>query len=92
MMNAAFAIGNIIGPQTFRASQAPVFQSAKVSLVCTWSISGVLALVLAAYYMWTNRRRDAKHAASIREGDEISETKAFAGLTDKQNLEFRYTY
>lgn len=92
MMNAAFAIGNIIGPQTFRALEAPVFQSAKISLVCTWSISGILALVLVSYYVWANKRRAARQQGTVAEGDEVSEAKAFAGLTDGQNKEFRYTY
>lgn len=92
MMNAAFAVGNIIGPQTFRASEAPAYQSAKISLVCTWSVSGVLGVTLFAYYLWSNRQRDKQHATAIKEGDEISEMQAFAGLTDKQNRAFRYTY
>lgn len=92
MMNAAFAIGNIIGPLTFRASEAPVFQSAKISLVCCWSMSAVLALVLVSYYKGANKRRDVKSQGIVSEADEVSETKAFSGLTDRQNKEFRYTY
>ena len=91
MMNAAFAAGNIIGPQTFQAKDAPEFQPAKITVVCTWSCSALLAITLTLYYKWQNNRR-AKQAVAIVEGDNVSETKAFAGLTDKQNKNFRYTY
>jgi predicted MFS family arabinose efflux permease len=92
MMNAAFALGNIVGPQTFQAKDAPGFAPARISLVCTWAASGVLAIVLVSYYVWENGRRDRADPNAIVEGDDISEARAFAGLTDKQNKQFRYTY
>lgn len=90
MMNAAFAVGNIIGPQTFRAADAPYYQPAKISLVACWAASGVLAVFLFAYFSYCNAQRNKRHVA--RDENEVSETKAFAGLTDKQNQEFRYFY
>ena len=88
-LNAAFAVGNIIGPQTFKARDAPQYEPAKVALVCCWAVSVALALVLVVYYVLVNRSRNKKEGA---ENTEISESKAFAGLTDKQNLSFRYQY
>jgi hypothetical protein len=89
MMNAAFAIGNIIGPETFKAKDAHYYEPAKISLVPFWSFSELLALILRAYYEWCNAQRDKVAKVS---DDDISETKAYAGLTDKENKEFQYTY
>lgn len=89
-MNAAFAVGNIIGPQTFRSGDAPGFRPAKVALVVCWVVSAALAWTLVIYCVLVNRRREGKEQG---QGDgEVEERKAFAGLTDKQNLGFRYQY
>lgn len=91
MMNAAFAIGNIIGPQTFRASDAPRYYPAKLTLVICWSVSIALVILLAGYYYMVNKGRDTRIGLAMAE-DDVSESKAFAGLTDKKNKDFRYTY
>lgn len=87
-MNAAFAIGNIIGPQTFQAKDAPEFKHAKFTLVVTWSCTVVVALMTFGYYSLMNRSRDRK--ALLVEGEEVADAQAYAGLTDKQNKSFRY--
>ncbi len=89
MMNASFALGNIIGPQTFRAKDAPTFKPARISLVCTWASSIAIALILVTYYVFENRRREKLYGPPP---EEISEAQGFAGLTDKENTDFRYTY
>ena len=91
-MNAAMATGNIIGPQTFRAKDAPEYEPAKISLVGCWSASGLLAIILFMYYLLVNKWRDGRTMEPSTDPDDMSETKAFAGLTDKQNPEFRYNY
>ncbi|QIW99508.1 hypothetical protein AMS68_005026 [Peltaster fructicola] len=91
MMNAAFATGNIIGPQTYRAVDAPQYEPAKVTLVACWSASVGLTIVLAIYYLIINRRRDRDVGCTVPEQD-VSEAKAFAGLTDRKNKDFRYVY
>ena len=48
-----------------------------------------LAVTLFVYYKLTNRRRDKRAAPA--EG-EVAESRAFAGLTDKENPDFRYVY
>lgn len=84
--NAAFAIGNVVGPLTFRHRDAPGYRPAKVDLMAMWAGSmGCLALV-TVYYVWTNRRRDSKGLVG-----EVDKEVAFAGLTDKQNAQFRYS-
>ncbi|KAL9090681.1 MAG: hypothetical protein Q9165_005169 [Trypethelium subeluteriae] len=90
-LNAAFAIGSIIGPQTFQARDAPGYQPAKITLVVSFSMSAVVATLLFLYYFMVNKRR-AGEALLERDAADVDENKAYAGLTDKQNRSFRYTY
>lgn len=48
-----------------------------------------LSIVLYVYYRMTNKKRDEKSTAA---GEDIADSEAFAGLTDKQNPHFRYRY
>jgi predicted MFS family arabinose efflux permease len=88
-LNGAFAVGNIIGPQTFQARDAPEYHPARVSMVATQTAALGVTVALFFYYVLVNKRRDAQSAA---DGDSISDAKAYAGLTDKRNEGFRYTY
>lgn len=96
MMNAAFSIGNIIGPETFRAQDAPEFRPAKLTLVVCWALAGAVSLVTGWYYAMRNRAREKKknegegHVEHEGEEEEVKDTQAYAGLTDKQNKAFRY--
>ncbi|KAJ5443419.1 allantoate permease [Penicillium daleae] len=86
-----FCVGNIIGPQTFQAREAPEYRSAKISVLATQAASAVLAVVLFAYYVKENRRRDRLQTSSGNEY-QISDEAAWGGLTDKENKNFRYVY
>ena len=88
-MNAAFAIGSIIGPQTFQARDAPKYQPAKISLIATYSSSILLTILVYIFYRFANHQRDKQAPAG---GDDVTEAKAYAGLTDGQNLGFHYSY
>ncbi|KAE8328528.1 major facilitator superfamily domain-containing protein [Aspergillus sergii] len=89
LVAGSFSVGNIIGPQTFQARDAPEYRPAKIAVLATQAAAGTLAFVLFLYYAWENRRR-AK-AAGAGEEEVIDETK-WAGLTDKENQWFRYVY
>ena len=83
----SFCIGNIIGPLTFRDSDAPEYIPAKIAIVAVCSISVVLTTLLQTYYIWENKRRDRL----VREGSVQHRVDIeFADLTDRKNLEFRY--
>ncbi|KAJ6078797.1 hypothetical protein N7467_008550 [Penicillium canescens] len=89
LVAGSFSVGNIIGPQTFQAHDAPEYRPAKIAVLATQAAAAVLSVVLFLYYMWENRRRDQTKG----EVDDtmVDETK-WAGLTDKQNPSFRYVY
>lgn len=90
LLNAAFAIGNIIGPQTFQAQDAPNYTQAKAAVMSFQSVIVVLAVVLFLYFKSANRKRDEKSSAPGQQ--DLTDAQAFAGLTDKQNPHFRYVY
>lgn len=85
--NAAFAIGNIIGPLTFKAKDAPMYKPAKVTLVATWSSSAGCIILVTLYYLWANKRRASKPNSDT----DVDKSIAYAGMTDKENPHFRYT-
>ena len=89
MLNAAFAIGNIIGPQTFQADDAPEFKPAKAAFMSFQCAVIASAVALFLYYKFMNKRRDKEIAAA---GEDLADNKAFVGLTDKENGQFRYVY
>lgn len=81
-----YCVGNLIGPQIFLDSQAPVYSGGKIGIV----VSGVAALVCLiliyiSYYL-DNKRRDALPPVDMSK----TENYEFADLTDKQNPNFRY--
>ncbi|KAJ5715662.1 uncharacterized protein N7483_012843 [Penicillium malachiteum] len=88
LVAGSFSVGNIIGPQTFQASDAPEYQPAKISVLATQAAAAVVAVALFLYYMWENRQRDKKQGV---ENEAVADEK-WAGLTDKQNSSFRYVY
>ncbi|KAM0720371.1 hypothetical protein Q7P37_004507 [Cladosporium fusiforme] len=83
----SFCIGNIIGPLTFTEKSAPDYIPAKITIVITCAVAVVLALLLRAYYMWENKRRDNMvHQGVLGHQEDIE----FADVTDRMNKEFRY--
>jgi predicted MFS family arabinose efflux permease len=89
MLQVAFAIGSIIGPQTFQARDQPDYQPAKISLMSFLAVECVGILSLRVYYGKCNKSRDKRSQAA---GEDVADTTAYAGLTDKQNVTFRYVY
>lgn len=82
-ISVGFAIGNIVGPQSYRAKDAPHYQPAKVSMLATQAASIGLALIIALIYRLRNNSRP-----NIEEKDASD----WADLTDLEDKTFRYTY
>ncbi|PLB52387.1 putative allantoate permease [Aspergillus steynii IBT 23096] len=91
LVAGSFSIGNIIGPQTFQARDAPDYRPAKIAVLATQAAAGVLSVVLWQYYVWENKRRDRAQAGQS-EQEAVSNDTAWVGLTDKENKNFRYVY
>ncbi len=79
-----YSVGNVIGPQTFRASQAPDYRGAKIAIVVCGAVLLVLNVVIWLAYVWENR-----HKCRL-EPDANFDNAEFADLTDRENPRFVY--
>ncbi len=93
LISGSFSVGNIIGPQTFQAKDAPKFIPAKITVLTTQSAGAVMAVVLFLYYVWANKRKNA--ANRLTEASSLehqNEQHMWEDQTDKENPTFRYVY
>ncbi|TKX19466.1 MFS transporter-like protein 155 [Elsinoe australis] len=82
----AFGVGNIIGPQTFQARDAPQYLPAKITVLAAVCAGAGVAAILMGYYKWENKRRDREQEGKTGETDE----EVWSNLTDRENRSFRY--
>ncbi|KAK5130864.1 hypothetical protein LTR08_001585 [Meristemomyces frigidus] len=89
----SFALGNILGTQTFQTSQAPGYIGGKIAIIVTL---GCLCFVIVGLRLSNDKlnRRNQEKLAGMSEGekDEMREKMAFADQTDRQNVFFSYTH
>ncbi|KIV99835.1 uncharacterized protein PV09_08504 [Verruconis gallopava] len=85
----AYCVSNIIGPQFFKASQAPLYPLGMGAILGSYVLSILTILAYAAYCAWENRRRDRIDA---EKGKRVHNDTDFKDLTDKQNVHFRYEW
>ena len=99
LVAGSFSVGNIIGPQTFQARDAPGYIPAKITVLATQAAAAGVAAVLFCYYVWANRRKDKAMPSAVAVGNQ-SEANNYEGTeaglwedcTDKENEMFRYVY
>ena len=90
LISGSFSVGNIIGPQTFQAKDAPKYVPAKITVLATQASGAVLAFVLFLYYVWANKSKNTAPVESQAADNDMEHL--YADLTDKQNKTFRYVY
>ena len=94
-MNAIFflsyCVGNIIGPQLFRSSQAPEYPSGYEGLLACLVVAIASICGYGLLCRFENQRRDREYE-STDSRDHVMATKAFSDQTDKEKRDFRYTY
>ncbi len=91
LIAGSFSVGNIIGPQTFQAKDAPLYVPAKITVMATQGAGALVTALLFAYYFFANKRKDARQAVVESDG-ESNDVKKWANQTDKENKSFRYVY
>ncbi|KAM6511694.1 hypothetical protein FALCPG4_016692 [Fusarium falciforme] len=89
IVSGSFSLGNIIGPQTFQAKDAPDFRPAKLAVMGTQAGCAVTTFSLFLYYVWANKRRDDRSKGLE---DSYMSPEVWSTMTDKENKFFRYTY
>ncbi|KAK7515006.1 major facilitator superfamily domain-containing protein [Phyllosticta citriasiana] len=89
-----YCVGNIIGPQTFRDSEAPGYHSAYIAMLVGYVVK-LLSVVALYAYMWSvNKKRDRDAAAAGPLTEEQKREAVELGmrdLTEIDNKGFRYT-
>ncbi|RPA93284.1 MFS general substrate transporter [Choiromyces venosus 120613-1] len=88
LVSGAFSIGNIIGPQTFQAKDAPNFYPAKIAVLATQAGAALVAIILRVYYRWQNSKKEKRSAVT----QNLPQDFMWLNLTDKENPNFRYVY
>lgn len=82
MVAIAFSLANIIGPQTFRANEAPGYIGAKITI---FGVNGgciLITILLRLLYGYRNKKNSGRTAVEGVDDD----------LTDMSNPAFRYVY
>ncbi|KAK6442033.1 hypothetical protein LTR95_001745 [Oleoguttula sp. CCFEE 5521] len=88
-----YCIGNCIGPQTFRDSEAPRHPSAYIAMLVGYSVKLTAVIVLYIYMWMINKKRDR---AAVLEGESSEEIERAAidrgmhDVTELDNKGFRY--
>lgn len=84
-----YAVGNLIGPQTFRANQAPAYTGGFIAMLACYCVCVLLMAVYWFIALTLNRRRiDGVEPEDSVESDLVT---AFADQTDFQQKAFKYT-
>lgn len=85
-------MGNLIGPQTFRAEQAPEYTGGVVAMMVCFCVGIILALTYLAVSVVQNRSRDRKYGKPERVQEGTGEG-LVGDFTDKEQKEsFRYMH
>ncbi|KAF4448501.1 hypothetical protein F53441_8087 [Fusarium austroafricanum] len=82
----AYCIGNIIGPQGFIGSEAPVYQTGCKLIIGCVAGQVIIAIILRFVLIRRNRLRDEKGPVVEDENAVLQD------LTDFENPNFRYSY
>ncbi|KAK4950414.1 hypothetical protein LTR10_011395 [Elasticomyces elasticus] len=80
----SFCVGNVIGPETFQAKDAPEYIPAKITIVAVLSAAVVLVIALDLLFIRENKARERTGHVDMPTNFE------FMDLTDKENRTFRY--
>lgn len=92
VVQVAFGVANIIGPQTFQAKDAPQYLPAKITIVGVAGGAMVVSVLLRLLYGFRNRSNIKVRQAQLAALDAPEETEEDQNLTDRRNPAFVYVY
>ncbi|KIV78691.1 hypothetical protein PV11_06314 [Exophiala sideris] len=85
----AYCIGNIVGPQVFRTSDAPNYSHGYIGLLACLIVGSFAMGGYGTLRHLENKRRDREQ---FNGGQDESVEEAFSDKTDKEKRSFRYQY
>ncbi|KAK7061739.1 CNF01220-like protein [Favolaschia claudopus] len=89
----SYSVGQLIGTQVFRASDAPRYIKALTAISIVFGVQILVTVAWKVYYSHENTRRNREQAAagiSTEENDLVNEHAAREDKTDLENRSFRY--
>ncbi|WVQ72932.1 hypothetical protein IAR50_002494 [Cryptococcus sp. DSM 104548] len=90
----AYCVGNMVGSQTMRASDAPRYLTGLTANAIVLAVEIVVLLCWYGYYIWENKKRERAFEDSGVSWEEREYQNKMAGETDVTDLEnphFRYS-
>ncbi|EPE02635.1 allantoate permease [Ophiostoma piceae UAMH 11346] len=85
----AYCTGNIVGPQLFKTSEEPVYNSAFQAIMICYSLAVMFSVILRAYLMWTNAKRTrvegiegSSSASGVVGGGKVVDVHIDAGIAE----------
>lgn len=82
-----YCVGNIIGPQTFQAKDAPHYVPAEITILVCWGLCIFDLAFIWWYCVWQNKK---KQAVRDQPGYATLANQEFLDLTDRENASFNY--
>lgn len=94
LLFVGYCVGNIIGPQTFKDSEAPRYHSAYIAMLVGYVVKllGVVVLYIYMYMVNKKRDREAREAGVMSTAEEKEAIEqGMHDTTELDNKGFRYT-
>lgn len=92
MFFVGYCIGNILGPQVFRASDAPEYKHGYIGLLACLAVAAIAILTYGFLCKTDNDKRDKMYGKSSEMAEEERNAEAFSDMTDREKRTFRYTF
>lgn len=93
MFFLGYCVGNILGPQVFRADDAPEYHKGYIGLLASITAAALCISLYGLLCRLENARRDKIQGGGPESQTEEEKTQeAFSDKTDKEKINFRYTY
>ncbi|WWD16271.1 hypothetical protein CI109_100697 [Kwoniella shandongensis] len=87
-----YCVGNLVGPQTFISTEAPLYPSATLTMLIGYCLS-ILLVILYGISCWSSNKLKEKEQAeweATHHDEDVAEE--WKDLTDRQNPYFRYSW
>lgn len=92
MVFVMYCVGQIVGPQCFKASEKPGYRGGIIAMLVGFILNAFFNLVLRCLYVWENKKRETGlqglSEENLEELREESRRQGFEDRTDKENVSF----
>ncbi|KAI3624621.1 hypothetical protein CBS14141_003049 [Malassezia furfur] len=92
VLQIAYCVGNIIGPQVYQSKYAPQYTVAKTIDFVMFAVSAGFVMCLTAVHFTWNRQRDRQASYADKLDQEEQLDVDLSDLTDKERPSYRYPY